>query len=182
LNKRAWNEIADSFRGHYFILIACAVIGFVSGASLAILERMEERGHVASPTPSVRSSTRTKEVKVTVTARDEQPRKNDSSYSPESPKRLNSPYPTKPIPVPSKTAIEPRPSYPETTIEPNPGTTKNRSSSRPIPKPTPTVVPEPEPEPLPTLEPEEPEETVEQPAPNTETAEPPVDDPSNYGG
>lgn len=183
MNREAWNEIAASFRDKFHILIILAVFGFVAGASIAILERMEKSRLVVTPTPSIRSFTRTKEIEVTVTQKEngkrpvEQPKKTFRSYSPESPKRLNSPY--SPQPIRSSPVLVPQPtrrtSTPKTTEK---ETTEQTYSPNPTEPPKPTSEPSPEPEvPEGTNDPNE--GTIEQPSngPN-----PPVGDPSSDGG
>lgn len=98
MNKQSWREILRSFRDNYHILISAAILGFVFGASIAIMERIEGSTARMSQSPPVRSLTRTKEVKVTVTSKPKTSqfpsasRSNFRSPSHKSPEPLSSPY------------------------------------------------------------------------------------------
>lgn len=181
MNKQSWKEILCSFRDNYHILISAAILGFVFGASIAIMERIEGSTARMSQRPPVRSLTHTREVKVTVTSPQRTSnlpsaiQSNLRNPSHKSPEPLSSPYS-----FPKKSKYSPFVTPSSTKTFSYPIKTKRyteKSSIIPTQKPEPTATKKPTVTQTTAISPSEQiEEPVDTPSPVIESTQPEIEE------
>lgn len=189
-------EILYSLQDNFIILVCIALVGFVAGGTMAILERIED-SQVQSVKSPIRSLTHTKKLIVTVSA---QP-KVIQTVRPVAPNNTHQPYPSNkhytgmPSPRKSSHLNSPYPSrsgvkHSGNTDEPNVIISTKKADTYPTKKIEPTHTPKPTPGPTHTPAPDNTADEEQNEYPGTpvdqndtpkENIDGPISDPSNGG-